>query len=167
MACTAQPLASQIAIDILKMGGNAIDAAIGANAALGLMEPTGCGIGGDLFAIIWHEESGKLYGLNASAPSPASLTLDYFIDNGYDKIPALGPLPVSVPGCVDGWFRMHSRFGNLPMEHVLAPAIHYAENGFPVTELIAYYWDKGARIHGKYPNFSETFLIDGEAPVKG
>ena len=167
MACTAQPLASQIAIDILKSGGNAIDAAIAANAALGLMEPTGCGIGGDLFAIIWDAETKQLYGLNASGKSPASLTLEYFLENGYEKIPAHGPLPVSVPGCVGGWFAMHKKFGSISMDRILAPAINYAEEGFPVTELIAYYWGRSAPYFSKYPNFNETYTIDGKAPAKG
>ena len=103
MACTSQPLATQVALDILKAGGNAIDAAIAANALLGLVEPTGNGVGGDLFAIVWDAETKLLYGLNASGRSPKSLTFEYFKENGYDKIPAYGPLPVSVPGCVDGW----------------------------------------------------------------
>ena len=104
MAATSQPLATQAAIDILQKGGNAIDAAIAANAVLGVVEPTGCGIGGDLFAIIWSSEKQKLYGLNASGRSPRSLKMDYFKKNGYQFIPATGPLPVSVPGCVDGWY---------------------------------------------------------------
>ncbi|MCG8581418.1 MAG: gamma-glutamyltransferase, partial [Bacteroidales bacterium] len=139
MACTSQPLATQVAIDILKKGGNAIDAAIAANAALGLMEPTGCGIGGDLFAIVWDAESKQLYGLNASGRSPKSLTIDYFNTNNIKTIPSYGPLPVSVPGCVDGWFELHGRFGQLKMKDVLAPAINYAETGFPLSELIAHY----------------------------
>ncbi|MCK5169945.1 MAG: gamma-glutamyltransferase, partial [Bacteroidales bacterium] len=107
MAATSQPLATQVALDILKKGGNAIDAAIAANATLGLMEPTGNGMGGDLFAIIWDAKTQKLYGLNASGRSPKSLSLEYFKENGLEKIPSHGALPVSVPGCVDGWFEMH------------------------------------------------------------
>ncbi len=139
IAATSHPLATQIALDILKQGGNAIDAAIAANAALGLMEPTGCGIGGDLFAIVWDSKTKKLHGLNASGRSPKSLTLEHFRKLGLSKIPGYGPLPVSVPGAVDGWFELHGRFGRLPMEQVLQPAITYAREGFPVTELIAYY----------------------------
>ena len=130
-------------LDILKKGGNAIDAAIAANAVLGVVEPTGCGIGGDLFAIIWSAEKGKLYGLNASGRSPRSLKLEYFRENGYEFIPSYGPLPVSVPGCVDGWYEMHDMFGRLPMKDILQPAISYARDGFPVTEVIAYYLNKG------------------------
>ena len=102
MVCTSHPLASQIGLDILKEGGNAIDAAIAANAALGLMEPTGCGIGGDLFALVWDSETKKLYGLNASGRSPQTLTLDTLLSMGLSQIPSYGPLPVTVPGAVDG-----------------------------------------------------------------
>ena len=139
MVATSHPLATQIGLDILKNGGNAIDAAIGANAALGLMEPTGCGIGGDLFAIVWDGKTKKLYGLNASGRSPQKLTLEYFEKEGIKKIPSHGPLPVSVPGAVDGWFELHQKFGSKPMAEILAPAIDYAEKGFPLTELIAWY----------------------------
>ncbi len=167
MACTSQPLATQVALDILKSGGNAIDAAIAANAVLGLVEPTGNGIGGDLFAIVWDAKTKQLYGLNASGRSPYNLTLDYFKENGYDKIPALGPLPVSVPGCVDGWFELSQKFGSLPMSDILAPAIRYAREGFPLTELIAYYWKRNAEILKDYPGFAEVFLPNGQAPAKG
>ncbi|NQU82108.1 MAG: gamma-glutamyltransferase [Bacteroidetes bacterium] len=167
MACTSQPLASQAALDILKKGGNAIDAAIAANAVLGLVEPVSNGIGGDLFAIVWDAKTKKLYGLNASGRSPESLTLDYFKKEGYNRIPSYGPLPVSVPGCVDGWFELHDKFGKLPMQEVLKPAINYAKNGFPVTELIAYYWQGNARYLQKFPNFKEIFMPGGNAPKKG
>ena len=167
MVATSHPLATQIGIDILKKGGNAVDAAIAANAAIGLMEPTGNGIGGDLFAIIWIENNKKLYGLNASGRSPKNLKLEYFKNNGFSKIPAYGPLPVSVPGCVDGWFEMHEKFGNLNMKQILEPAISYAENGFPVSELVSYYLGISAKNFGKYPNFNETYLINGFPPKKG
>lgn len=167
MACTSQPLATQAALDILKAGGNAIDAAIAANAVLGLVEPTGNGIGGDLFAIVWDAKTKKLYGLNASGRSPYDLKLKYFKDNGYKKIPSYGPLPVSVPGCVDGWFELHKKFGKIPMNTILKPAIDYAYNGFPVTELIAYYWGRSAGFLKKYPGFEETYMPNGKAPQKG
>lgn len=167
MAATSQPLATQVALDILKAGGNAIDAAIAANAMLGLTEPTGNGIGGDLFAIVWHAESERLFGLNASGRSPASLTRDWFLDNGYRAVPARGPLPVSVPGTVDGWFELHQRFGRLPMADILAPTIRYAREGHPVAELIAYYWALSVPVLAEYPGFLEQFTIDGRAPVKG
>lgn len=167
MACTSQPLATQVALDILKLGGNAIDAAIAANALLGLVEPTGNGIGGDLFAIVWDAESKRLYGLNASGRSPGSLTIEYFRENGYDKIPAFGPLPVSVPGCVDGWFELNKRFGSMEMEQILQPAISYAREGFPVSEIIAYFWAGNARSLSKYPNIREVYMPGGKAPGKG
>ncbi len=161
MAATSQPLATQVALDVLKRGGNAVDAAIAANALLGLVEPTGNGIGGDLFAIVWDAEGKKLHGLNASGRSPRSLTLEKLRELCPDgKIPAYGPLPVSVPGCVDGWFELHGRFGKLPMEEVLAPAIRYAREGFPLTELIAFYWDLSVPRLSKWPGFSEQFTID-------
>jgi len=167
MAATSQPLATQVALDILKKGGNAIDAAIAANATLGLMEPTGNGIGGDIFAIIWDAKSQKLYGLNGSGRSPKSLSLEYFKENGFSKIPARGPLPVSVPGCVDGWFEMHNKFGKLKMTEILQPAIDYAREGFPVSELIAYYWAVNARSLANYPGFKETYMPNGKTPAKG
>ena len=167
MACTSQPLATQAALDILKAGGNAIDAAIAANALLGLVEPTGNGVGGDLFAIVWDAETKQLYGLNASGRSPKSLTIDYFREKGYDKIPAYGPLPVSVPGCVDGWFELHERFGSMDMDQILKPAIGYAREGFPVSELIAYYWAGNARSLSRFPNVKEVYMPGGKAPAKG
>jgi gamma-glutamyltranspeptidase / glutathione hydrolase len=167
MAATSQPLATQIALDILQKGGSAVDAAIAANAALGLMEPTGNGMGGDLFAIVWDAETSQLYGLNASGRSPASLTLAEFQKRGLEYIPPYGPLPITVPGCVDGWFELHEKFGTLPMQDILAPAIAYARDGFPVSELIAYYWQLSVPSRSQHLNFLETFTKDGKAPVKG
>jgi gamma-glutamyltranspeptidase/glutathione hydrolase len=167
MAATSQPLATQVCLDILRQGGNAIDAAIAGNAMLGLVEPVSNGIGGDLFAIIWDAKTEKLYGLNASGRSPKSLTLDYFKEHGYTSIPAYGPLPVSVPGCVDGWFEMHGKFGSLDMEEVLGPVITYAREGFPVSELIAYYLEGSAVGLKKYPGFRETYMPGGKTPAKG
>jgi len=167
MAATSQPLATQIALDMLKAGGSAVDAAIAANAALGLMEPTGNGIGGDLFAIVWDPETEKLHGLNASGRSPMSLTIEEFENRGLDFVPPYGVLPISVPGCVDGWFELHGRFGRLPMAEVLAPAVRYAREGFPVCELIAHYWDLSVPSRAEHPFFLETFTVDGRAPRKG
>jgi gamma-glutamyltranspeptidase/glutathione hydrolase len=167
MVATSQPLATQVGLDILKQGGNAIDAAIAANAMLGLVEPTGNGIGGDLFAIVWDAKTKQLYGLNASGRSPQSLTLEHFKLEGMDKIPAYGPLPVSVPGAVDGWFELHGKFGSIPMSNILSPAIDYAKKGFPVTELIAYYMQRSVPRLSKYPGFAETYMPFGKAPVKG
>jgi gamma-glutamyltranspeptidase/glutathione hydrolase len=167
MVATSHPLATQIGLDVLKKGGTAVDAAIAANAALGLMEPVSNGVGGDLFAIVWDARTKKLYGYNGSGRSPKSLTLKYFQDNGYKEIPGWGPLPVSVPGCVDGWFALHEKFGKLSMKDDLAPAIRYAREGFPVTELIAFYWKLSVPRLAKYPGFVEQMTIDGRAPEKG
>jgi gamma-glutamyltranspeptidase/glutathione hydrolase len=167
MACTSQPLATQAALDILKAGGNAIDAAIAADAMLGLTEPTGSGMGGDLFAIVWDAKTKKLYGLNASGRSPYDLTLQYFKDKGLKKIPSTGPLPISVPGCVDGWFELNKKFGKLKMEQILAPAIRYAREGFPLSEVIAYYWQSNSRSLQRFPGFKEIYMPNGKAPAKG
>ncbi|MFQ5655803.1 MAG: gamma-glutamyltransferase family protein, partial [Planctomycetota bacterium] len=167
MAATSQPLATQVALDILKQGGSAVDAAIAANAMLGLVEPTGCGIGGDLFAIVWDGDAERLHGLNASGRSPRSLTLEHLRGLGLERIPSHGPLPVTVPGAVDGWFELHGRFGKLPMETVLAPAIRYAHEGFPLSELIAWYWQRSVPRLQKWPGFREVFMPGGRAPRKG
>jgi gamma-glutamyltranspeptidase/glutathione hydrolase len=167
MVATSHPLATETGLDILKNGGNAIDAAIAANAALGLMEPTGCGIGGDLFAIIWSAKDKKLYGLNASGCSPGKMDLKYFKDKGMTKIPPYGPLPVTVPGCVDGWFELNSRFGTMTMEQILASAIAYAREGFPVTELIGYYLTLSSERFKDYPNFADIYMPGGKPLKKG
>jgi gamma-glutamyltranspeptidase/glutathione hydrolase len=167
MAATSQPLATQIALDILKKGGSAVDAAIAANAALGLMEPTGCGIGGDLFAIVWDADKGELTGLNASGRSPESLTLQHFRDIGMTSIPYLGPLTVSVPGAVDGWFELHGRYGRLPISELLAPAIAYAEEGFPVTQFIADLWQSNSDSRADYAGFKDIYMPGGAAPQTG
>jgi gamma-glutamyltranspeptidase / glutathione hydrolase len=167
MVATSVPLATQIGLDVLKKGGTAVDAAIAANAALGLMEPVSNGMGGDLFAIVWDAKTKKLYGYNGSGRSPKSLSLQYFVDHGIKAIPALGPLPVNVPGCVDGWFALHDRFGKLAMKDDLDGAIRYAREGFPVTELIAHYWKISVAYLSKYPGFREQMTIDGRAPEKG
>ncbi len=167
MAATSHPLATQIAIDILKKGGNAIDAAIAANSALALMEPTGCGLGGDLFAIVWDTKTKKLHGLNSSGRSPYSLTFRHFKELGLTSIPSRGPLPVSVPGAVAGWFKLHERFGKLSIETILSPAIHYARVGFPVTKIIAADWQVEAKILSKWPGFKKTFMPEGSAPTTG
>ncbi|MBA8882948.1 gamma-glutamyltransferase [Dokdonella fugitiva] len=167
MVATSHPLATQVGLDVLKQGGTAIDAAIAANAALGLMEPVSNGVGGDLFAIIWDAKTKKLYGYNGSGRSPQGLTLKWFRDHDYKAIPPLGPLPVNVPGCVDAWFALHDRFGKLPMKDVLAPAIAYARDGFPLTELIAYYWNLSVPRLARFPGFTEQFTHGGKAPAKG
>jgi len=165
-AATSQPLATQAAIAILRRGGSAVDAAIAANAVLGLVEPTGAGIGGDLFAIVWDSASASLHGLNASGRSPHELTLAYLQRQG-SSIPSHGPLPVSVPGCVDGWFELHGRFGRLPMKELLQPAIDYANEGFPLSPVVAHYWRRNAEILQGFPGFAETYMPGGKAPLKG
>jgi len=169
MVATSHPLATQIGLDILKSGGNAIDAAIAANAALGLMEPTGSGVGGDLFAIVWDAKTKKLYGLNASGRSPKGLTLEYFEKEGMEKIPAFGPLPVSVPGAVDGWFELHQKFGSMKMEKILAPAISYAESGFPLTQLIAWYMQKSIPFFkdSGFSNIEDTYIKQNNGRLVG
>ena len=167
MAATSQPLATQVALDVMKNGGNAIDAAIAANALLGLVEPTGNGLGGDLFAIVWDAKTKKLYGLNASGRSPKSLSLEWFTQNGHQSIPSHGPLPVTVPGAVDGWFMLHDRFGKKPMNELLKPTIDYAKEGFPVSQLIAYYWNRSIPLLERWPGFSEQLTIEGRAPAEG
>ena len=167
MVATSHPLATQIGLDILKQGGTAIDAAIAANIALGLMEPTGNGIGGDLFAIVWDAKTKKLHGLNASGPAPKNLSIKHFIENGLNKIPPYGPLPVTVPGAVDGWVKLHEKFGKLEFKSLFEPTIEYAKKGFPVTELIAYYLDRSKERFEDYPNFKNVWMKNGKMPAKG
>ncbi len=167
MAATSHPLATQVALDVMKAGGSAVDAAIAANAALGLMEPTGNGIGGDLFAIVWDPGTRQLHGYDGSGRSPQALTMDEFRRRGLEAIPPRGPLPVSVPGAVDGWFALHGRFGRLPMADVLAPTIRYAREGHPVHEVIAHYWERSVPVLSEWPGFAEQFTIDGRAPRIG
>ena len=174
MACTSQPLATQVALDVLKAGGSAVDAAIAADATLGLMEPTGAGMGGDLFAIVWDAKTQKLYGLNGSGRSP--LGLDYagmqaeLAKIGRTTIPNRGMLPISVPGCVDAWFELHAKFGRLPIKDLLAPAARYADEGFPVTQYISFLWNN--EVHhaqeAKLPGaFLAVFAPGGRAPREG
>ena len=177
MAATAHPLATQIALEILREGGSAVDAAIAANAALGLMEPTGNGIGGDVFAIIYDPETDQLYGLNGSGRSPKGQTLDQLLEQlgGADALPPVGHLPVTIPGTVDGWFAMHERFGTLPMSQILAPTITYARDGHPVAPVISMYFERSLASYTNrlesYPfefdNARATFFPDGTAPQPG
>lgn len=177
MAATAHPLATQIALDVLKAGGSAVDAAIAANAALGLMEPTGNGIGGDLFAIIYDPKTGQLYGINGSGRSPANQTLAQLKEKlGPDatSIPPVGPLPITIPGTVDAWFTMHERFGKRAMADNLAPTIRYARAGHPVAPVIAMYlarnlrgFEERQKLYGfDFTNARATYFADG-APVAG
>ena len=167
MAATSHPLATQTAIDVLKDGGNAIDAAIAANAVLGLVEPTGCGIGGDLFAIVWIEEDKKLYGLNSSGPAAQDMTIKKLKAMGIDKIPPYGPLPVTVPGAVAGWTALHKRFGKNSFDELFTNAIYYADNGFPITEVVGYYLQLSSERYKDYPNFKDVWMPNGDALKKG
>jgi gamma-glutamyltranspeptidase / glutathione hydrolase len=185
MAATEQPLASQVAIDILKKGGSAVDAAIAANAAIGLMQPVLNGIGGDLFAIVYDPKTGKLYGYNGSGRAAMGRDLAKMkaeVEAAYkragmepkDHIPPVGSLPITVPGAVDGWFALHDKFGKLTMEDDLAPAIHYATDGFPVTQLIALYWkgnmaafEKNAKLIEELDNARHTYMPNGHVPAEG
>jgi gamma-glutamyltranspeptidase / glutathione hydrolase len=167
IVATSQPLAAQAGLDILKSGGNAIDAAIAANAVIGLTEPMSCGIGGDLFVIYWDAKSGKLYGLNASGRSPYGLSRQVFVERGLTEIPLHGPLSWSVPGCVDGWDELRKRFGTRSYAELLKPAIDYAENGFPVSEVIARGWKGSESALVAYGDSAKTYLPDGHAPEVG
>lgn len=167
LAATSHPLATQAALEVMKAGGSAVDAAIAANACLGLMEPTGCGIGGDLFAIVWDPATKKLHGLNGSGRSPYTLTLEEFQKRGLTNVPSYGPLPVTVPGAVDGWFALHGKFGRVPMATNLAPAIAYARDGFPLSEVIAEGWERNVAILAKYPNVTNLWAPGGRTPRKG
>ena len=167
MVASSHPLATQIGLGILKQGGSAVDAAIAVNVALGLMEPTGNGIGGDLFAIVWDAKTKKLYGLNASGPAPKKLSLEYFQNNNLSEYPEFGPLPVTVPGAVAGWSELHNKFGKLPIKSLFKPTIEYAKNGFPVTETIAYYFESNKQRFKDYPNFKEVWMANGDVPKTG
>jgi gamma-glutamyltranspeptidase / glutathione hydrolase len=167
MVATSHPLAAQIGLDVLKAGGNAIDAAIATNAAIGLMEPMSNGVGGDLYAIVWDAKTQKLYGLNASGRAPARATIDYFKQKGLTEIPTRGPLSWSVPGCVGGWDTLRSRFGTMPLKTLLDPTIRYAREGFPVPEVIAGYWKTGERILSQDPGSTTVYLPAGSAPRTG
>src|SRR6267142_1880927 len=172
MVCTSVPAATQAGLDTLKRGGSAVDAAIAANATLGLMEPVSNGIGGDLFAIVYSAKENKLYGINGSGRSPLGLNYEQMkaeLDKINKKmIPPRGMLPISVPGCVDAWAELHKKFGKLKLGDDLAPAIRYAEEGFPVTELIAFYWHFGPELYKELPGaFVATYTLDGKGRTPG
>ncbi len=171
MVATTQPLASQAGLEMIKMGGNAIDAAIATAACLTVVEPTSNGIGGDGFAIVWTK--GNIYGLNASGPAPKSITINDLVKKGYKKIPQHGFVPVTVPGQPYGWSKLSQRFGKLSLKKVLEPAIDYARNGYPVSPTVAYNWQKAAKVYEsklkgeEYNHWFDTFTIDGQAPRAG
>jgi gamma-glutamyltranspeptidase/glutathione hydrolase len=174
MVATNHPLATQIGLDILKKGGSAVDAAIAANAFLGLADPAMNGIGGDLFAVVWDAKTNKLYGLNASGRSPKGVTLAYFKEKGYAQVPAMGPLSVTVPGCVDGWVELNKKFGKIPVDQLLAPTIAYAKAGVPITQEVADLFIEprllsriGLKDAGRFSNFKKQYMKKGAFPVKG
>ncbi len=165
MVATSHPLAAQVGLDVLRQGGNAVDAAIATSAAMGLLEPMSCGIGGDLFAIVWDAKTQKLHGLNACGAAPGKATLDLFRQKGLKEIPEKGQLSWSVPGCVDGWDRLRQRFGTRSFADLLAPSIRYAEEGTPVPEVIAGYW-KSADLN-RDADFRKVYAPTGKAPRVG
>ncbi len=182
VVASSQPLAARAGIAILERGGNAVDAAIAANATIGLMEPTGNGLGGDLFALVYEAKTGKLYGLNASGWAPSGLTPEFLRAKGaartptaeaaaagVTEMPQSGVFSVTVPGAVAGWDALHTRFAKLPFKALLAPAIFYAEEGFPVAEVTARGWGSpgAVRLLSAHPNAKKTFLRDGRAPAAG
>src|SRR5947209_3310268 len=164
MVCCAHPLAAQIGLDVLKNGGNAVDAAIAVNAALGLMEPMSCGAGGDLFAIVWDAKTQKLYGLNASGRAPIKATREFFAARQLCDIPTAGPLSWSVPGCADGWDQLQKKFGTRTLAELLEPSIKYAQEGTPVPEVIAGYWRAAERKLADDEGSAKVYLIEGRAP---
>jgi gamma-glutamyltranspeptidase/glutathione hydrolase len=168
IVAASQPLAARAGVQILERGGNAVDAAIAANATIGLMEPTGNGIGGDLFVIYYDARTKTVHGLNSSGWAPSGLTVDALAAKGITKMPERGIYTVTVPGVVAGWDALRAKFGSKPFSELLAPAIHYAENGFPVSEVIANGWSNSVKLHAAHPNSRKTFLVDGtRAPRAG
>jgi gamma-glutamyltranspeptidase/glutathione hydrolase len=168
IVAASQPLAARAGVQILERGGNAVDAAIAANATIGLMEPTGNGIGGDLFILFYEAKTGVVHGLNASGWSPTGLTPAFLASKGITAMPQRGIYSVTVPGVVAGWDAIRSRFGTKPFAEILAPAIYYAENGFPLSENIAGGWARSVKMHAEHPNSRKTYLIDGvRAPRAG
>src|SRR5713101_2391306 len=167
IVATSQALASRAGAQILELGGNAVDAAIAANAVLGVVEPTSNGLGGDLFAIVYEAKTGKLYGLNASGWAPAKMTLDWVRSRGHQEMPHDGILTVTVPGCVAGWEALRRKSGTLGFDTLLKPAIYYAENGFPVTERISDGWSHAEHLKNLNAAFKQTFLPGGHAPGVG
>ena len=167
MVCAAQPLAVQAGLDVLKAGGSAVDAAIAVNACLGLMEPTANGLGGDLFAIVWDPKTKKLDGLNASGRAPLGLTADRVPPEKDGTVPLYSPYSWTVPGCADGWFELHAKYGKLPMKRLLEPAIRFAEEGFPLSPVIAQNWAASVERFGEKPGFREVFMPGGKPPAEG
>src|ERR1019366_3096477 len=167
IVATSQTLASQAGAQVLARGGSPMDAAIAANATLGVVEPESCGLGGDLFAIYWEAKTGQLTAINASGWSPKALTIDVLKSMGHTTMPQEGIQSVTVPGCVDGWAKLHPRFGRLPWADLFQPAIYYADRGFPVTEIISEAWHTEEAKLAKDENARRILLHDGRSPNLG
>src|SRR5437773_1033523 len=167
MVATSQPLASAAALRVLEDGGNAVDAAITAAAVLNVVEPVMTGIGGDMFALIYTQQDKKSVGLNGSGWAGSKATVDFFRSRNLNDIPGTGMYTVSVPGAVAGWYKLHQRYGKLPISRLLAPAIEYAEKGFPVSEIIAGQWQGTEEKLRQTPEAAAAYLPDGKAPVQG
>lgn len=167
MVATSHPRAVAAGLEILQAGGNAVDAAIAANAVLGVVEPMSCGVGGDLFVLLWDAKSRKLYGLNASGRAPYAASREFFREKGLEQIPETGPLSWSVPGCVDGWEKLRSRFGTMPFATLLEPAIRAAEEGFTVSPIIGSDWQASEKMLSADPDAAKTWLLNGKAPAVG
>ena len=167
MVAASQPLAAQVGLDVLKAGGNAIDAAVAVNAVLGLVEPHMNGVGGDLFALVWDAETERLHGLNATGRAPYEISRETLVRQGYSRMPGSGPLTWTVPGAVDGWHELLQRFGTMTLAEVLAPAIAYARDGFPVSEIIQGQWAAAATALAQWPDSAATYLPGGRPPNVG
>ncbi len=170
VVATSQPLAAQAGLFVLREGGNAVDAAIATAAALTVVEPTSNGIGSDAFALVW--DGGRLHGLNGSGRSPGACTREALTSAGLDAIPAFGWWPVTVPGAPQSWVDLHARFGRLPFERLLAPAIEYAESGFLLSPVLSHYWHLGAELYNhrngdEFAGWRHTFMPDGFSPKPG
>ncbi|MCY4508064.1 MAG: gamma-glutamyltransferase, partial [Acidobacteria bacterium] len=167
MVAASQPLAAQVGLDILKAGGNAIDAAVAVNAVLGLVEPHMNGVGGDLFALVWDADTERLYGLNATGRAPYEINRETLVRQGYTRMPGNGPLTWTVPGAVAGWHELLQRFGTMTLAEVLAPAIRYALDGFPVSEIIQRQWAGSMPSLAQWPDSAATYLPNGRPPRVG
>src|SRR6266700_2191266 len=167
MVATSQPLASAAALRILQDGGNAVDAAICAAAVLNVVEPNSTGIGGDMFALVYMQRDQKPIGLNGSGWAGSRASVDFFKTRRLAEVPTFGMHSVTVPGAVAGWFKLHQKYGKLPMSRVLAPSIEYADRGFPVSEIIAAQWQRSEPALRRTPDAARDWLVDGRTPRHG
>src|SRR5262252_7031047 len=167
MVATSQPLASAAALRVLQEGGNAVDAAIAAAAVLNVVEPMSTGIGGDMFALVYMQQDGKPVGLNGSGWAGSKASVEFFKNRGLSEVPAIGMHSVTVPGAVAGWYKLHQRYGKLPMRRILAPSIEYADKGFPVSDIIASQWNRSEDRLRRAADLAQDLLKDGRAPRHG